>query len=177
MTLPIVVQRALLLMLALLHQLTGHALVGHSMKSSPAPGTSPMPMISTGTEGPASSDLWPLWLVMARTRPTAVPAMITSPWCRVPFWTSRVATGPRPLSRRGLDDHAVGRAVGVGPQLTHLGGEDYHVQHLSIPMPVLAEMGQMMVSPPHSSGTSSYSVSCCASPVEGWRWACLHLIY
>ena len=32
---------------------------------------------------------------------------------------------------------------------------------LSMPMPVLAEMGQIMVSPPHSSGTSSYSVSCC----------------
>ena len=29
-----------------------------------------------------------------------------------------------------------------------------------MPSPVLAEMGQMMVSPPHSSGTSSYLVSC-----------------
>ena len=28
-------------------------------------------------------------------------------------------------------------------------------------MPVLAEMGQMIVSPPHSSLTRSYSVSCC----------------
>ena len=28
-------------------------------------------------------------------------------------------------------------------------------------MPVLAETGTQMVSPPHSSGTSSYSVSCC----------------
>ena len=48
-------------------------------KSSPASGTSPIPMISTGTEGPASVTFWPLSLVMARTRPTAVPAMITSP--------------------------------------------------------------------------------------------------
>ena len=69
-------------------------------KSSPASGTSPMPMISTGTEGPASVTFWPLSLVMARTRPTAVPAMITSPCFRVPFCTSRVATGPRPLSSR-----------------------------------------------------------------------------
>ena len=30
-----------------------------------------------------------------------------------------------------------------------------------MPIPVLAEMGQMMVSPPHSSETRSYSVSCC----------------
>ena len=30
-----------------------------------------------------------------------------------------------------------------------------------MPMPVLAEMGQMMVSPPHSSATRPYSVSCC----------------
>ena len=28
-------------------------------------------------------------------------------------------------------------------------------------MPVLAEMGQIIVSPPQSSATSSYSVSCC----------------
>ena len=48
-------------------------------KSSPAPGTSLMPMISTGTEGPADSTFWPWALVMARTRPTAVPAMMTSP--------------------------------------------------------------------------------------------------
>ena len=30
-----------------------------------------------------------------------------------------------------------------------------------MPMPVLAEIGQMIVSPPHSSLTRSYSVSCC----------------
>ena len=30
-----------------------------------------------------------------------------------------------------------------------------------MPAPVLAEIGQMMVSPPHSSLTRSYSVSCC----------------
>ena len=30
-----------------------------------------------------------------------------------------------------------------------------------MPIPVLAEIGQTMVSPPHSSETRSYSVSCC----------------
>ncbi len=30
-----------------------------------------------------------------------------------------------------------------------------------MPMPVLAEMGQMIVSPPQSSATRPYSVSCC----------------
>ena len=44
------------------------------MKTLPAPGTSPRPVISTGTEGPASLSRPPLSSTMARTRPTAVPA-------------------------------------------------------------------------------------------------------
>ena len=130
-------------------------------KSSPAPGTSPIPMISTGTEGPASVTFWPRALVMARTRPTAVPAMMTSPCFRVPFCTSRVATGPRPLSSRASMTAPWAERLGLAFSSRISAVRTTMSSRLSMPMPVLAEMGQMMVSPPHSSGTSSYSVSCC----------------
>ena len=129
-------------------------------KSSPAPGTSPMPMISTGTEGPASVSFSPLALVMARTRPTAVPAMITSPCFRVPFCTSRVATGPRPLSSRASMTAPWAERLGLALSSCISAVRLTISSRLSMPSPVLAEMGQMMVSPPHSSGTSSYLVSC-----------------
>ena len=50
-----------------------------ALKFAPAPGTSPRPVISTGTDGPALVSFWPLSLVIIRTRPTAVPAMMISP--------------------------------------------------------------------------------------------------
>ena len=129
-------------------------------KSSPAPGTSPMPMISTGTEGPAASTFSPWALVMARTRPTAVPAMITSPCFRVPFCTSRVATGPRPLS--SLASMTAPWAVRLGLAFSsRISAVRVTISsRLSMPSPVLAEMGQIMVSPPQASLTRPYSVSC-----------------
>jgi hypothetical protein len=42
---------------------------------------------------------------------------------------STVATGPRPRSRR-LDDHALGRAVGIGPQLEHFRLQGCHLEQL-----------------------------------------------
>ncbi len=66
--------------------------------SSPALGTSSKPMISTGMEGPASFTFSPRSLISARTRPLAMPAMMLSPTCRVPFWRSTVARGPLALS-------------------------------------------------------------------------------
>ena len=44
-----------------------------------------------------------------------------------------------------------------------------------MPSPVLAEMGQMMVSPPHSSGTRPYSVSCCMIR-SGLALGLIHLV-
>ena len=66
--------------------------------TSPAEGTSPKPSTSTGWLGPAEVTLRPLSSIIARTRPKAVPATMGSPILRVPFCTSTVATGPRPLS-------------------------------------------------------------------------------
>ena len=50
-----------------------------ALKVSPAPGTSLMPAISTGMDGPASVTRWPLSFIIVLTLPTAVPAMIISP--------------------------------------------------------------------------------------------------
>ncbi len=131
-----------------------------ALNSSPGAGTSARPVISTGTEGPAVFTVRPLSSVITRTRPTAVPAMITSPWFRVPFWIRRVAMGPRVRSSRASMTVPLAGAVGVGLQLLHLGSEDDHLQQLVNALAGLGgDGGQITVSPPHSSGTRSYSVS------------------
>jgi hypothetical protein len=76
------------------------ALVGSTMASSPAIGTSDRPWISTGIDGPAASIGLPFSSSMARTRPTRRPASTMSPRFSVPDCTRIVATGPLPLSRR-----------------------------------------------------------------------------
>ena len=53
--------------------------VDYDALDAPAPGTSARPVISTGVEGPAVLTVRPLSSVMTRTRPTAVPAIRTSP--------------------------------------------------------------------------------------------------
>ncbi len=59
-----------------------------------------IPEISTGVDGPASVTRCPLSSIIVLTRPTELPAMIISPVFNVPFCTSTVIIGPRPLSRR-----------------------------------------------------------------------------
>src|SRR6516165_9366222 len=57
-----------------------------------------MPRISTGVDGPASSIWAPRSSNMARTLPYTLPTTKLSLVRKVPFCTSTVATGPRPLS-------------------------------------------------------------------------------
>ena len=57
-----------------------------------------MPKTSTGTEGPALSILLPLSLISALTFPHCSPTTKISPFFKVPFWISTVATGPLPTS-------------------------------------------------------------------------------
>ena len=45
-----------------------------------------------------------------------------------------------------------------------------------MPSPVTAEMGQIIVSPPHSSATRPYSVSCCFYAL-GVGGGLIHLVY
>ena len=130
-------------------------------KISPPTGTSSRPVISTGTEGPASVTLSPLSFVITLTRPTQVPAMIVSPLWSVPFWTSTVAIGPLPLS--SLASITVPFAALSGLALSSFISATRVTisRRSSRPSFVFAETGIHGVSPPHSSGISSYSVSCC----------------
>ena len=66
--------------------------------SSPAFGEPCRPSTCTGIDGAALSTALPFSSNMARTRPNSLPAMIGSPSFSVPFFTSTVATAPRPFS-------------------------------------------------------------------------------
>ena len=127
--------------------------------SSPGVGASARPVISTGMEGPASVMVRPLSSVITRTRPTAVPAMMRSPLWRVPFCTSRVAMGPRFLSRRASMTVPLAARLGLAFRSASSAVMMTVSSSSSMPMPVLAEMRQTSVSPPHSAGTRSCSVS------------------
>ena len=127
--------------------------------SSPGVGASARPVTSTGMEGPASVMVRPLSSVITRTRPTAVPAMIRSPLWRVPFCTSRVAMGPRFLSRRASMTVPLAARLGLAFRSASSAVMMTVSSSSSMPMPVLAEMRQTSVSPPHSAGTRSCSVS------------------
>ena len=129
----IVVQRALLLMLALLHQLTGHALVGHSMEVIARAGHLAHADDLHGDGGAGISDL--LALVVGHGADAAHGSAGDDHITLVQGAVLDQQGGNRTaaLVQAGLDDRAVGRAVGVGPQLTHLGGEDYHVQQVVDP--------------------------------------------
>ncbi len=127
---------------------------------SPAWGTSSSPVISTGTLGPADWMGLPFSFAIARTFPTVVPATRMSPTCRVPFCTSMVATGPRPLS--SLASRTVPFPARPGLAFSSLRSATSRMVSSSSLRPVFftAETFTHGVSPPHSSGTSSYFVSC-----------------
>ena len=131
-----------------------------ALKMSPPTGTSPRPVISTGTLGPASFTRRPRSSIMERTRPTVVPATMVSPAWRVPFCTSTVATGPMPLSRRASMTVPLAARSGLAFSSIMSAVSRIISSKSSMPCLVWAETGMQGVSPPHSSGTSSYSVSC-----------------
>ena len=125
---------------------------------SPASGTAVRPVISTGVEGPAEVMVRPLSSRMVRTRPTAVPAISTSPARRVPFWTSRVATGPWPLSRRASTTAPLPRRLGLAFSSMTSASRTIRSSRSLMPWPVRAETGMQAVSPPHSSAIRPYLV-------------------
>ena len=116
-------------------------------------------MISTGTDGPASVSCLPLSFVIARTLPTAVPAITMSPAWSVPFCTSTVATGPRPLSSFASMTIPLARRVGSAFSSFISATSSTASSRSSMPCLVTAETGTHITSPPHSSGTRSYLVS------------------
>ncbi|MNN20582.1 hypothetical protein D3C81_1338670 [compost metagenome] len=127
----------------------------NAMNGSPACGTSVRPVISTGVEGPASLILRPLSFTMARTRPKQFPATKASPTFSVPFCTRIRATGPRFLSSSA--SMTVPRARLSGFALYSFTSATSRIISSSSSrlMRCLADRLTKMVSPPHSSGTSS----------------------
>ena len=130
-------------------------------KSSPALGTSARPMISTGTEGPASFTVLPLSSRITRTRPTAVPAIIVSPVRSVPVCTRTVAIGPLPLSILASMTTPFASLSGLALSSRTSAVRFTISSSSSMPSPVFAETGTQITSPPHSSQTRPCSVSSC----------------
>ena len=85
--------------------------------------------------------------------------------------------GALALVQAGLDDSTLAAAVGVGLQFHDLGlPASMRLQQVArCPSPVTAETGTQMTSPPQSSGTSSYSVSCSFTRV-GVGGGLIHLV-
>ena len=128
---------------------------------SPAFGTSFKPRISTGIEGPASLTRCPLSSTIALILPWHAPAATWSPTFNVPFCTSTVATGPRPLSSSASITIPLALRFGFAFNSCTSAVKRIISSKSSIPSFVCADTGTKMVEPPQSSGISSYSVSSC----------------
>ena len=87
--------------------------------------------------------------------------MITSPALSVPFSTKSVATGPLPLSSLASITVPFASLFGLALSSFTSATSSTFSSSSSIPMPVFADTGTAITSPPHSSTTSSCSVSCC----------------
>ena len=84
-----------------------------------------------------------------------------SPTRRVPFCTSTVATGPRPLSSSASMTRPLARLSGLAFSSRISAVSRIVSSRLSMPSPVFAETGTNSVLPPQSVATNSYSVSSC----------------
>ena len=84
-----------------------------------------------------------------------MPTSTMSPWRRVPSWTSTVATGPRPLSRRDSTTTPRPGADGVAFSSSTSACSRTASSSSSTPVPSFAETGTKGASPPHSSGITS----------------------
>ena len=133
---------------------------GAARNSSPASGTVDRPSTWTGVDGPADLTCSPLSLIIARTLPHAAPATIGSPTLSSPLSTSTVATGPRPLSSWASITMPLARPVGLAVSSSSSATTCSCSIRSSTPTPWSADISTTIVSPPHDSGTSSYSASC-----------------
>jgi hypothetical protein len=98
---------------------------------------------------------------MPRTLPLYSLATTMSPLMSVPASTSTVEIGPRPLSTRASSTTPWARPSLVARRSRISVWRASISSSVSMPLPVLAETSQMMVSPPNSSPTRLYSISIC----------------
>ena len=120
----------LLLVLALLHQLAGHALVGHGVEVVAGAGHLAHTDDLHGHGGAGLVDL--LALGVGHGADTAHGGAGDDHVALVQgaVLDQQGGHGAAALVQPGLDDSAVGGAVGVGLQLPHLGGQDDHLQQV-----------------------------------------------
>ena len=129
--------------------------------SSPEFGIPDKPSTSTGVDGPASLRTLPWSLTICLTFPYSRPAIIISPFFKVPDCTKMVVTLPRPFSKR-----ASNTVPFAGPLITAENSNTSAVKviassNASIPSPVCAETGTIITSPPQSSEITSCVESTC----------------
>ena len=131
----------------------------NTIASSPALGTSDKPKISTGIDGPASLMVLPSSSVMARILPNTEPANSMSPLRKVPDWTNKVATAPRPLSKRASTMMPfAGASTGAFNSNTSASNNTASSKP-SMLRPFLAEMSTNWVSPPQESGFTPWMLN------------------
>ena len=107
------------------------------------------------------STVFPWSSSIARTRPKASPATIESPGRSVPRCTRTVATGPRPRSRCASIATPCASWCGFASRLSAASAVNNTASSSdSIPISFLADTSTNIVSPPKSSATNPYSVSC-----------------
>ena len=116
-------------------------------------------MISTGVDGPADFTFFPLSFTIVLILPIDEPTIIVSPTSNLPLWTSIVATGPLDLSSLASITAPLACFLGFTFNSSISACNKTISNKSSIPIPFLAEIGTNIVSPPHSSGTSSYSIN------------------
>src|SRR5256885_957936 len=106
-------------------------------------------------DGGACATGWPFSSNIARTRPYSEPAMIGSPMRSVPFFTSTVATAPRPFST--LASITTPEASPLRGALSSSTSACSRIasSSLSTPAPVRADTLTNMFCPPHSSAMTS----------------------
>ena len=97
---------------------------------------------------------------IARTFPYTAPTTKKSPTCRVPFCTSTVATGPRPLSTRDSSTVPLAGASGSAFNSSRSPTSKIISRSFGTFCFVFAETSTITVSPPHSSGINLRSASC-----------------
>ena len=98
---------------------------------------------------------------IARTLPSTGPAATTSPVRRVPFWISRVATGPLALSRCASITVPFAILSGLACRSSTSDTSRIISSSLSMFSPLMALTGTITVLPPQSSATSSWPESSC----------------
>ncbi len=130
-------------------------------RRSPACGTSGNPSKLTGVLGGAFWMRLPRSLNIARTLPAMEPTTILSPILSVPCWMSTVAVGPVFFSSFASMITPVAGRLGLARISCTSATSKIISSRSSMPVPLRAETGTQITSPPYSSITTPMSYSCC----------------